>query len=190
EDGVAMESCPAPPTRRVSPRAPIIAAKAKAPLCSQKSWPAASKVPSASGKSATSATTPGRRPSARRPETARAAATSAEVSSRAAATSDTGGLAGPEEPGGPHQQHCHHHHVGHDLVEATPEEAEVRLVAGGEHLGNADDQPPDDRAPGGVEPPEDRRGEGAQRHVPGAGVEARAGEGGEEHSGDRGEGSG
>src|SRR5260370_16310468 len=161
----ARDSCPAPPTSRVSPSAAIIAAKAKPPSCSQKSWPSASKVPSASGKRATRASSPAREISESRPERAWATAASAALSRLLVATSDTGGLTGAEEPSRAHQQHGHHHDVGHHLVEAASEEGEVRLVAGGEHLGHADDQPADDGAAGRVEAAEDGRGEGAQGHV-------------------------
>src|ERR1700704_5782843 len=117
----ASDSCPAPPTSRVSPRAAIIAAKAKPPSCSQKSWPSALKVPSARGKRAISTTSPTRRSSERRPVRTVATAASAELSRLLTATSDTGRLTGAEEAGGPHQQHRHHHHVGHHLVESAPQ---------------------------------------------------------------------
>src|SRR3712207_9403409 len=65
--------------------------------------------------------------------------------------SDTGQLLGAEEPRGPDEQDGDHDDVGDDLAEAAAQEEQLLLVAGGEGLGQPDEQSAHQRAAGGVQ---------------------------------------
>src|SRR5687768_368178 len=107
------DSCPATPTRRVRPTAPIMVAITNRPSCSQKS------VSTKGSPRATSSRTssPIRR-----------------------GRSDTDGLLAAEQALRPHQQNDDHDDVGHDLAEPAAEEGEVALVADGQGRDQPDDQ--------------------------------------------------
>src|SRR5687768_12865540 len=68
-----------------------------------------------------------------------------------AVDSDTGQLLRAEQPGRPDEQDRDHHDVGDDVAEPAAQEQEVVLVTGGEGLGDADEQPADQRAAGRVQ---------------------------------------
>src|SRR5687768_4866628 len=74
--------------------------------------------------------------------------------------SDTGQRLRAEEPRGTDEQNRDHDDEGDDGAEAAAEEEQLVLVAGGEGLGDPDEQPAHQCSPDGVQPPEDRRGEG------------------------------
>lgn len=90
----------------------------------------------------------------------------------------------------PDEQDRHHHQVGRQVADAPAEEGEVALVAGGERLGDADDESPGERPGGGVESAEDRGGERLERGERRGALQTRGREHGEEEGGDGGEGSG
>src|SRR5919199_3970745 len=119
KNACASDSWPVVPTSSVSPMAPIAALIANSPVCIQK----------ASAYCGSHSST----------------AISAIHAMRAL---DTGQLPRPEEPARPPQQHDEQHHVRDDVRQPAAEERQVVLVARGELLRDADDEPRDDR-PGG-----------------------------------------
>src|SRR3954468_15758083 len=110
------ESCPATPTSRVSPTAPMAVAITNRPSCSQKSS-------STSGSASATRSRP-RTPSRR-------------------GRSDTDCLLAAEQTLGPHEQDDDHDDVGSDLAEAAAEEGQMALVADRQRRDQSDHQAAD-----------------------------------------------
>src|SRR4051812_25304901 len=123
---LARESWPVLPTSSVRPIAPIAADMANRPVCIQNA----------------------------------SAYCGSHSSTRTRTTQPiflyTRDLTGPEQAPRPPQQHGEEHDVGHDVAQPAAEERELVLVARGQLDRDADDQPADERARGGVEPTEHR----------------------------------
>src|SRR4051794_4017078 len=139
KNACASESCPVTPTSSVSPMAPIAALMANRPVCSQK-------------------------PSAYCGNQSRKLASTIQPM---IAFLDTAHLPRPEQPGGPPQQDHEQHRVRNDIRQPATEERDLVLVAGRHRLGDADQQPTDDRPGGRIQAAEDRDGDGAEREQPG-----------------------
>src|SRR3954447_21215045 len=120
KNACASESCPVTPTSSVSPMAPIAALMVNRPVCSQKAWAYCG---SHSSNAASAIQPP-------------------------IAFLDTTQLPRPEQPRRPPQQDHEQHHVRDHVRQPPAEERELVLITGRHRLGDADQQPADDR-PGG-----------------------------------------
>src|SRR3954469_21518215 len=160
KNACASDSRPVVPTSRLSPIAPTIAVKTANPVRSQNS----STYSGSSNRTTRNATRNNGRSSERR-DLAAAGRVPARVApcTGGAVVSDTGQLLGAEEPGRPDQEDGDHDDVRDDVTEAAAEEQQLVLVAGGERLGQPDQQAADQRPSGRVEAAEDRGGGGPPR---------------------------